>query len=83
VPDAPPAQPIDFGMTDLEEKLRGPGGKAARAALISRLEQLGSEFAAKLKSGLTPADYAKADAIAKALAAAREIVIAFPEVAQS
>jgi hypothetical protein len=82
VPDATPAQPIDFGMTDLEERLRGPDSKTTRAALVARLEQLAGEFATKLKTGLSPADYARADAIANALAAAREIVIAFPEVAQ-
>lgn len=81
MPDTTLAPPIDFSMTDLEERLRGPDGKTTRAALTARLEQLTGEFAAKLKSGLTPADYAKANAIAKALAAAREIVIAFPEVA--
>jgi hypothetical protein len=79
MPDVPPVPPMDFGMTDIEEALRGPDGQAVRAALMARLDQRSAEFAAKLKSGLPPAEYGRADAIAKALAAAREIVIAFPQ----
>ena len=75
MPDGKAAPGADFGMTDIEEALRGPDAESVRFALIDRLTRQSAEFAVKLKSGLPPAEFRRADAIAKALAAALEIVI--------
>jgi hypothetical protein len=68
----------DFGMTDLEEALRKPGGRAVRDGLVSRLDSLMADLGTRIKAGLPPAEFTRAQAIAKALAAARAIVVAFP-----
>jgi hypothetical protein len=65
----------DFGMTDLEEALRSPDGAAVRSGLIEHLGKLSADIAAQMRGGLSPGDFTRADAVAKALAAAREVVI--------
>jgi hypothetical protein len=77
MPNTGPSQPVDFGMTDIEEALRGPQGPSVRQELLERLDRLTGEFSEKLRLGLPPTDYARAQAIANALAAAREVVVAF------
>ncbi len=78
MPDIMPAEPGAFAMTDIEDGLRGPDGETFRAQLVDRLDRRAAEFADKLRIGLSPTDYAQAEAIAKALAAAREVVLAYP-----
>jgi type III secretion system YseE family protein len=65
----------DFGMTDLEERLRGPGGAAEADRLIARLAGLRDQVEAELKRGLAPGDYQRAQDLAKSLAAAATIMI--------
>ena len=67
----------DFGMTDLDEALRGPDGETVRTGLIEHLGKLSAEIAVQMRGGLSPGDFGRADAVAKALAAAREVVIHF------
>ncbi|MEJ1160525.1 hypothetical protein [Prosthecomicrobium sp. N25] len=69
---------VDFGMTDLEEVLRGPEGAFVRAGLIERFRVLQEETRAAMDAGLTPDDFAKAEALLRGLAAASKLVLAFP-----
>jgi hypothetical protein len=78
--DAHSGPPADFAMTELEEALKGPDGKSAAAAILARFDNLAEEIAAHQRSGPSPRDYARAEVIGNALAAAREIVIAISPV---
>jgi hypothetical protein len=69
-----------FAMTELEEALKGPDGKLVASALLSRLDNLAGEITAHQHSGPSPRDYAQAEVIGSANAAAREIVIAISRV---
>jgi type III secretion system (T3SS) needle YscE family protein len=64
-----------FAMTELEEKLKGPDGKSAANAILSRLDNLTAEITAHQHSGPSPRDYSRAEVIGDALAAARTVVI--------
>jgi len=75
--DARPSAEMDFGMTDLEEKLNGADGEAVRNAVIKRLDGLLDQTMAELRAGLAPGSYSRAEAVASALAAAREIMNAY------
>jgi len=77
-PEPPPPVPA-FGMTDLEEELRGPGAQAVRSALVARLGALQERIQEEMKTGMAPEDFARAKAIATALAAAKEVVLIVPE----
>jgi type III secretion system YseE family protein len=65
---------LDFGMTDLEERLRGPEGPAAIAQLRSRFEQLRTEIRSEIASGLPPDQFTRAQALGAALAAAGDML---------
>jgi hypothetical protein len=67
-----------FAVTELEGKLRGPDGKALRNALIVKFDNITKDLNSYIASGPAPADYAGAEAMLKAIAAAREIVISMP-----
>jgi hypothetical protein len=69
------AEPAVFAMTDLEEKLKGPDGKSVAGAILSRLDELAAEIATHQRAGPSPRDYAQAEVIGHAIAAARAIVI--------
>jgi hypothetical protein len=64
-----------IAMTELEEKLKGPDGKTASDAILSRFDNLAEEIAAHQRAGPSPRDYAQAEVIGNAIAAARGIVI--------
>jgi hypothetical protein len=73
-------EPARFAMTELEEALKGPDGKLVAGAILSRFDNLAGEIAAHQRAGPSPRDYAKAEAIGNAIAAARKIVIAISPV---
>jgi hypothetical protein len=65
-----------FAMTELEEKLIGADHDLVKGALLSRLDKLAAEIAAHQRAEPSPRDYAQAEVIGNAIAAARKIVIA-------
>lgn len=65
-----------FGMTDLEEALRGPDGPAVRERLLLRIDQLRQEFDAEIMRGVSADTFRNYQYIHKSLAAARDIVLA-------
>ncbi len=73
-----PSEEFDFGMTDLEERLKGPDGHALREQILERLTALGNETKAGLDGGLAPDEYAIAESTYGALAAAYDIIANFP-----
>jgi hypothetical protein len=78
--DAHTAQSAVFAMTELEEKLKGPDRKSVARAILSRLDELAAEIAAHQRAGPSPSDYAQAEVIGNAIAAARAIVISISPV---
>jgi hypothetical protein len=78
--NAHPAKPAVFAMTELEEKLKGPDGKSVADAVLSRLDELAAEIAAHQRAGPSPRDFAQAEVIGHAIAAARAIVISISSV---
>lgn len=74
--DAAAAQ--DFGMTELEERLRGPSGAAVRDDVLARLDALARHLVEESRAGLPPAAFRRNDSIGQAIAAARAVVAAFP-----
>jgi hypothetical protein len=77
----PAADSLDagYGMTDLEESLRGPDASRVCAAIISRLAALDAQIDARLGSGLRPDQYARAQSIRNCVATAREMMIRISE----
>ena len=69
---------FDFGMTDLEERLKAPGGEELQVSIVRRLEELGKETKERLDQGLQPDEYAIAETTYGALAAAHDIMVNFP-----
>lgn len=67
-----------FAVTELEGKLRGPDGPALRNRLVGRFDSLIKDLNAYMSSGPAPADYAGAEVVLKAIAAAREVVVSIP-----
>jgi hypothetical protein len=78
--DAGAGCPACFAMTELEERLNGPNGEQAATAILSRLDKLAEEVVAHQRSGPSPADYARAEVIGDAIAAARSVVITISRV---
>lgn len=72
----PPFVP-GFAMTDLEAELMGPGAQAIRDALLARFGALQACIRETMNAGLAPAEFARAQAIDNALAAAKEVVLIF------
>ncbi|MBT9288747.1 EscE/YscE/SsaE family type III secretion system needle protein co-chaperone [Prosthecodimorpha staleyi] len=81
-PTHQPAQAVlpdlPFGMTEIEERLRGPEASAFREELLELLDRAAMAVEEDLSAGLPPADYTRATSLSRALAAAKEIVLAFP-----
>lgn len=73
-----PAPALDFGMTDLEESLRGASGAELKAGILGRLDALKEQLAALEKSGLPPDAFKRNAAAQRAIAAARAVAVAFP-----
>lgn len=73
-----PAPALDFGMTDLEEGLRGASGAELKAGILGRLDALKEQLAALEKSGLPPDAFKRNAAAQRAIAAARAVAVAFP-----
>jgi hypothetical protein len=67
-----------FAMTELEEKLRAPGGSRVRQILLERFAFLNKALEIRMKPGLPPEDYSRAEALRNAIAAAQNIMINFP-----
>ncbi len=64
--------------TELEERLRATDGARLRAELLTHLADLSQRVAADMNSGLPASDFARADAICKALKSAHAILAMFP-----
>jgi hypothetical protein len=62
-------------MTDLEEALFGPGGAERAKGLLQRIDQMQVEVAAEIRAGLPPDRFEAAQAVANALAAARDLLV--------
>ncbi|WP_341367275.1 EscE/YscE/SsaE family type III secretion system needle protein co-chaperone [Yoonia sp. BS5-3] len=69
---------LDFGMTDLEERLASNEGAEVKTEILGKLAMTGEDIAQKINSGLHPDEFKKAQAVYQALAAAHEIVTVFP-----
>ena len=72
-PDAP-SEETDFGMTDLEETLRGPDGASVRADLVERLDAAMKRVQAEMMDGVPPYLYEPARRIYTALATAHGLM---------
>lgn len=72
-------QPFDFGMTEIEEGLRSDPDGSFRASLLDRLDGCAAEIGRRLADGVSPQEFTDGNAILRALAAAKEIVILFPK----
>lgn len=68
-----------FGMTELEEKLRGADGERVAQNLLAKFNQLDAVLNARIANGLSPDDYARATVIRNSLAAASNILIRIPK----
>ena len=77
--DNPVSDAAGFGMTDLEEKLRAPGGEELAAALLAQFSALDAAFSARIAAGLSPDDFAHATVIRNSLAAASNLLIRIPK----
>lgn len=67
-----------FGMTDLEEALRGPGGEAVRDEALARLDAALDRVEAALRAGLDPRLFTPTESIRGALVTARGLLAAAP-----
>jgi hypothetical protein len=74
--DVPTEASALFAMTELETVLKGGDARQAAAAILSRFDDLAQGIAAHQRSGPSPSEYSRMDAIGNAIAAARDIVIA-------
>lgn len=72
-------QSFDFGMTEIEEGLRSDPDGSFRAGLLERLDGTAAEIGRKLADGVSPQEFTDGNALLRALAAAKEIVILFPK----
>jgi hypothetical protein len=68
-----------FGMTELEEALRAPGGAAVARDLLRRFIMLDEQIKSQIASGLSPDMFAKATVIINSLAAARDVLLRIPK----
>jgi hypothetical protein len=67
---------LPLGMTDLEERLLGADGDAARSEVLSTLDQLKLRLTSEAGKGLPPDAFKTYQTLERSLAAARAIVIA-------
>jgi hypothetical protein len=63
-----------FGMTELEQELRGPGGAERGRELLRRFDQLHDQIEADIAAGLPPDRFKAAQTIKNSLVAARDVV---------
>ena len=68
----------DFGMTDLEEALRGPEGSAIRQDSIERLARMSARLESELDRGAPPDRYDRLKAMQIAVATASRILAINP-----
>lgn len=76
--DAPPdstGPTAVFGMTDLEEALKGPNGDAVRRDVIARLEALMTQLQDQLRQGVEPSRFEATHRIHAALAMANRFMV--------
>ena len=71
-------QPLDFGMTELEDQLRSADGPARKAETLSVLLSAGQRVKAAMDAGLPKQDFETAQKTYTALAAAHEVIGHFP-----
>ena len=69
---------LNFRMTDLEERLASADGPMVQADVLQTLAESGESVAKKIEIGLPPTEFEKAQTVHQALAAAHEIITAFP-----
>lgn len=67
-----------FGITDLEEALRGPDGRRVQEQILARLAARLAAVSSAIDQGLGAGVYDDALAIRRALASARDVVLRFP-----
>ena len=65
-------------MTELEERLASPSGKAVRKDILERLDAIELVLRTKIAAGLSPREFADGQAASDAVAAARELVLHWP-----
>lgn len=65
----------DFGMTDLEEQLRGPDGQDAAARTLHRLGAIDEDLAGRMRAGLSSDEFGTASSLKTALDAAKQVVV--------
>lgn len=70
---------FDFGITDIEERLRADVDGQFRSELTLVLDGAAARIDAEMIAGLSPFDFERAKTIKNGLAAARAIVISFPK----
>ena len=70
-----PAEP--FGMTDIEDRLRGPDGETYRQDLLNSLNSIEERLTVDLASGLSREAFEQVRQVLGAVASAKEIVLAF------
>ena len=73
--ETPPAEP--FGMTDIEDRLRGPDAEAYRQDLLNSLNSIEKNLTSDLASGLSREAFEQVRLVLGAVASAKEIVLAF------
>jgi hypothetical protein len=66
-----------IGMTDLEEALFRPGGAEKAKELLARTEQLQARVQGEISAGLPPDQFERAQILASALAAVRDLLLRF------
>lgn len=72
------AMPMTMHMTELEERLAGPGGAELRETLVQRLAALEERLRQQLRASLPRDEFAVCEAAAGAAQAARETLCAWP-----
>lgn len=73
-PDQPAPAAEPFGMTDLEDALRGPDGPAVRDRVLSRIETLQDTVDSALAQGVARNQYEATRTISAALRAAHGLL---------
>ena len=73
--ETPAADPL--GMTDIEDRLRGPDGEAYRQELLNSLTNLDEKLTSRMAPGLAPDEFERARLLRLAVASAKEIVLVF------
>ncbi|WP_375453292.1 EscE/YscE/SsaE family type III secretion system needle protein co-chaperone [uncultured Methylobacterium sp.] len=69
-----PAPEAGFGMTDLEESLRGPEGSATRREALLRLDGMAERVRSRIGRGIQAAEFERTNALANAITAATHIL---------